>query len=88
MSNFSEFHQDFEYASHVLFSLGWIFADFVRWQPAVIFTTSCFNNSRLDQSQHSELSTYFVFFHWLYVSSPDTIIATGQWSISTVVCGK
>ena len=30
MSNFSEFHQDYEYASHVLFSLGWIFANFVR----------------------------------------------------------
>ena len=41
MSNFSEFYQDYEYASHVLFSLGWIFADFVRWQPAVFFTTSC-----------------------------------------------
>ena len=30
MSNFSEFHQDYEYASHVLFYLGWIFANFVR----------------------------------------------------------
>ena len=65
MSNFSEFHQDYEYASHVLFYSGWIFANLVRWQPAVIFTTSCFysllfDNSRLDQSQQSELSTYFV----------------------------
>ena len=29
MSNFSEFHQDYEYASHILFYLGWIFANFV-----------------------------------------------------------
>ena len=54
MSTFSEFHQDYEYASHILFYLGWIFADFVAWQPAVTF------NSRLDQSQKSELSIYFV----------------------------
>ena len=30
MSNFSEFHQDYEYACHILFYLGWIFADIVR----------------------------------------------------------
>ena len=29
MSNFSEFHQDYEYASHILFYQSWIFADFV-----------------------------------------------------------
>ena len=28
-SNFSEFHQDTEYASYILFSDRWIFADFV-----------------------------------------------------------
>ena len=56
MSNFSEFHQGYEYASHILFYLGWIFADFVR----VVAYSLLFNNSRLDQSQQSELSTYFV----------------------------
>ena len=30
MSNFSEFHQDYEYASHILFYLGWIFANLVK----------------------------------------------------------
>ena len=30
MSNFSEFYQDYKFASHVLFSLDWIFANFVR----------------------------------------------------------
>ena len=28
MSNFSEFHQDDEYVSHILFYLDWNFADF------------------------------------------------------------
>ena len=29
VSNFSEFHQHYEYASHILFYQSWIFADFV-----------------------------------------------------------
>ena len=29
MSNFSEFHQDYESASHVLFYKSWIFVNFV-----------------------------------------------------------
>ena len=41
MSNFSEFHQDYESAGLILFDESWIFANFVTEQPAVILTTSC-----------------------------------------------
>ena len=41
ISNLSEFHQNYEFAGLILFGESWIFADFVAWQPAVIFTTSC-----------------------------------------------
>ena len=40
MSNFSEFHQDYESAGLILFGESWIFANFVTEQPAVISTTS------------------------------------------------
>ena len=40
MSNFSEFHQDYESAGLILFSGSWIFANFVTEQPAVMSTTS------------------------------------------------
>ena len=45
MSNFSEFHQDYEYACFILFGESWIFANFVASQPAVISTTNCCNTS-------------------------------------------
>ena len=41
MSNFSEFHQDYESAGLMLFGESWIFAKSVTLQPAVILTTSC-----------------------------------------------
>ena len=40
ISNFSEFHQDYESAGLILFGESWIFANFVTEQPAVISTTS------------------------------------------------
>ena len=47
MSNFSEFHQDYEYASHILFYLGRIFANLIAKQPPVIFTTNYLQHSVL-----------------------------------------
>ena len=43
MSNFSAFLQDYEYASHILFYLGWIFANFAgcNFQNQLLFTACC-----------------------------------------------
>ena len=41
ISNFSEFHQEYESAGLILYRKNWIFANFVTEQPAVISTTSC-----------------------------------------------
>ena len=41
MSNFSEFHQNYESAGLILFGESWIFSNFLTEQPAVISTTSC-----------------------------------------------
>ena len=42
ISNFSEFHQNYESVGLILFGESWIFANFATLQPAVISTTSCF----------------------------------------------
>ena len=72
------------YISHVLFYLGWIFANFVRWQPTrwqpVVVYSLLFDNSRLDQSQQIELSTYSVL-------STDCITELNCWFLYTVIAG-
>ena len=58
MSNFTEFHQDYESAGLILFGESWIFSNFVTEQPAVTLTTSYYlqhsvQHQWVDQNQQS-----------------------------------
>ena len=57
MSNFSEFHQDYESAGLILFGESWIFANFVTEQPAVMSTTSYYSQQSVQHQQVGSKST-------------------------------
>ena len=65
ISNFSEFYQDYESASYILFSENYFFSilshntRLLFEQPIVVYSI-LLNISGLDQTQQSEFSTYFV----------------------------
>ena len=57
MSNFSEFHQDYESAGFFLFGENWIFANFVTEQPAVMSTTSYYLQHSVQHQRVGSKST-------------------------------
>ena len=65
ISNFSEFYQDYESASYILFGENWFFSilshntRLLFEQPIVVYSI-LLNISGLNQSQESDFSTYFI----------------------------